>query len=260
MRRLFVVCSIAAVLLPQCNNAFAPHDTEVRVHNVLLSIVLPSRDTVEYVDLYGVYVGDVSFGSVMHGVTSSYRVTNDYGSGVALTVDSLRIGVKNCGTWACDTLNIPVSSVPSMAVAINRNEENTVTVDTTLIHISMLFGATRVRVENNLLGVRVHDGMNTYTIDSLQLFGVHIGNVTYSHIPAGSTTGFDSLTQYGTINLTIDSAVGRTLVAGGADTLTFVWDSIATLQRQAPRWVSTTVILDPSSLDLLNGLGASRLR
>ncbi len=246
----------ACVVVAGCGDSgkVGMDDTEVMVRNDLEGIQIPNVPTVDSVHVYGLRIGsDLSWSVVRAGAETGYSITDDYGSSVALTIDSLAVFVE-IGTppWN-NTKRTVVSDVGTYHVTIRRYEQNVIVLDDNLIPLSELFGTTKVRAVNRLYHVNVSIGSTAETIDSLELFGVSIGGALFDHVLPGDTTAYDTCEASGGFALvSIDSVIGYDTYLTQSQRLT--WTLVDTFSVSVRELVSNDVVFGSSSTRLLSGL------
>lgn len=246
-----VVCFACAVLMLHCQQTteVKVDDTEVRVTNDLSGITLADGFEVDSVVVHGLEIGDVTFSRVSAGQTTDYVVTEEYGSAVEMTADSLTVYPRKDGLRL---MPVVVRDVGTYQVTITRYGENTITLDETVIPISELFGTTRVRIANKMLNVTVSFGSSTTTCDSVHLYGVSLANCAFDMVMAGDTTAYDTCDAAGTVTLAVDSIVGVGDLMGDGTVL--VWNTVDSIEVDVDELVSNTVTIG-SGTPLLSGLG-----
>ncbi|MBD3242326.1 MAG: hypothetical protein GF331_17170 [Chitinivibrionales bacterium] len=254
-----VLCLAITGLLPQCQQTVetSVDDTEVRITNDLTDISLPDGFHIDSVIAHGVVVGDVTFSRVGAGQSTSYLVTDEYGSAVELTLDSLTVYARKDGLRL---MPVQVRDIDEVyLVSIERYGANTVVIDETLVPIDEMFGTTRVRVVNNLLDVQVSFGSTTTECDSMHLHGVTLSTCSFDAVMAGDTTAYDTCDVSGTVTLTVDSIVGICDLFGTGTRNVLVWDSVDSIDVEIDELVWNTLRIDGRS-SLLDGLGSAQQR
>lgn len=256
-----LMISVAIVLVGAC----APpvdvevDETEVAIHNGLTGIPLSNGLTVDSVHVYGLVVGDLHFDLLRANETTAMEITEEYGVAVPLTADSLAVFSRICNNMnICVTGRFVVADLDTYRVSIERYEENTLLLDTTVLPVDTLFGTTKVKVENRLQDVTVTNDSGSVLCQTIDLYGVRVGTAHYDSVPAGTTTGYEACGDSSVAEITIDSMVASVSLLGPSAIL--VWDSIPIQTTNIDAYVANTVRFDGSSASLLNNLGVPRQR
>lgn len=264
MKKVLVAAAAALVTcaLMQCTQPMddEPDETTVSFLNDLIDITIDTNIVVDSVHIYGLSLGsDIDVSVLAAGVSTSDYTTDDYGSYIEFTADSLVVVRSVCDNLGCAQQKVTVRDVGAYFVAVDRHESNRLIIDESLIPVDQLFGATRVRVVNRMASVRVSSsGSSSQDCDTLNLYGVTISTTNFDQVFVGDTTQYDEIDDAGDVDITIDSAVGTIDVLGNPTRV--VWDSIPAVTRRIDALVSNTIVFDRSSSDLLSNLGPATLR
>jgi hypothetical protein len=119
---------------------------------------------------------------------------------------------------------------------------------------------TDVRVSNDLVGFHTGSGIQ---VDSVHINGLTVGDVTFSSVRAGQTTGYVETDASGTdVQLTIQSLVVRYTVCAGA---ICAHDSVVV--RDVGEWLveitdkeKNTIVIDSAFIELDSLFGITRVR
>lgn len=261
---LAMVCTTALFSLLSCGSESVDADpqTELRVSNALLDLAVDSALVADSVHVYGLRIGDVTVGTLKAGDSTGFYVTDSYGPDIVLSCDSIAVYITVCfsigGGVDCASRRYVVRDVDDAMVDVRRFEQNSLTIDTSVIPVSELFGQTRVRVANHLTDVTVSYAQSSVQCSTLTLYGIHIGGAELGTAAAGDTTTYVSIDTSGTLAMAIDSVVGTATVLGTPVQL--LWTAVDSLTTPVSAFVANTIVLDRSSTALLSKLGAPVIR
>jgi hypothetical protein len=236
---LAALCVLA--LVAGCTVSVVTPQTTIKAENDLTNVTVNltgSSPTFTRIDLYGVTVGDAYFPYVEGGYVSATLVTNSSGT-VNVSVDSA-LGYAG-GTATYVFTQIPVSSV-----TLSTGVSNTAYFQGP----SFLSGATatpktKVQVENDLTNLSVDVGGVTTQVNSIELVGVIVGDVTFADVPGGTTSAAQTTNLSGTVNVTIDSVYVQTTALGLPVTLGFA--VTAQMSATITPGITNTVIFDETT-------------
>jgi hypothetical protein len=259
-------CTVAALAL-SCGQTtpIEDPDTEVAARNLLVDVSIPSGDTTlnaDSVHIYGLNIGGVRMANTLKaGASTGYSVTDEYGSSVELTCDSIAIYLTWCVTIGsgidCQARRYVVNDVGTYFVEVNRYNQNLIEIDTNVIPIRQLFGETRVRVVNNLEDVTVTQNASSVRCSTLTLYGLRIDDALFSVILPGDTSAYGVPTRTGAVKATVDSVVGRADFFGP---IQLVWTSVDTFTVSVDAFVSNTIVFDRTTSQLLSRLDSAVIR
>lgn len=239
-----VAATIVVTLLVSCNLPGGPPPiTNVQVVNNLSNVTLTVAGrslTLDAVDLYGVFVGNVSFQYIPGGASSPKQTDSDTGA-VKVSVDS-GVGYFN-GNAVCVFTNI---TTPSSA-RITIGALNTVEFDFTSLTQAKFKYYTSVVVENNLTNLSLIGFPEI--VDSIDLAGVSVGNTSFTSVPAGTTTLPQNLTTLGTAKVTVDSVFVHTTFNNQPTELRYAYTGSLTVA--IAQGITDTVVFDSTTANLL---------